>query len=66
MICRGFTRVYLHHLYKVNEILVARLNSIHNLTFYVHLMEEIRQALDEGRFGAWREQFYRDRARGVD
>ena len=64
--CRGFTRAYLHHLQKVNEILGARLNSIHNLTFYVHLMEEIRQALDEGRFGAWREQFYRDRARGVD
>ena len=64
--CRGFTRAYLHHLQKVNEILGARLNSIHNLTFYVHLMEEIRQALDEGRFGAWREQFYLDRARGVD
>lgn len=64
--CRCFTRAYLHHLQKVNEILGARLNSIHNLTFYVHLMEEIRQALDEGRFGAWREQFYRDRARGVD
>ncbi len=64
--CRSFTRAYLHHLQKVNEILGARLNSIHNLTFYVHLMEEIRQALDEGRFGAWREQFYRDRARGVD
>lgn len=46
--CRGFTRAYLHHLQKVNEILGARLNSIHNLTFYVHLMEEIRQALDEG------------------
>lgn len=64
--CKGFTRAYLHHLQKVNEILGARLNSIHNLTFYVNLMQEIRDALDQGRFGAWREQFYRDRARGVD
>lgn len=64
--CRGFTRAYLHHLQKVNEILGARLNSIHNLTFYVHLMQEIRDALDAGRFAEWREQFYRDRARGVD
>ena len=63
---RGFTRAYLHHLQKVNEILGARLNSIHNLTFYVHLMQEIRDALDAGRFAEWREQFYRDRARGVD
>ncbi len=64
--CKGFTRAYLHHLQKVNEILGARLNSIHNLTFYVHLMQEIRDALDAGRFAEWREQFYRDRARGVD
>ena len=64
--CRGFTRAYLHHLQKVNEILGARLNSIHNLTFYVHLMQEIRDALDAGRFAQWREAFYRDRARGVD
>ncbi len=64
--CRNFTRAYLHHLQKVNEILGARLNSIHNLHFYLQLMKEIRQALDEDRFEAWREQFHRDRARGVD
>jgi queuine tRNA-ribosyltransferase len=42
------------------------LASIHNLHFYVNLMREVRQALDEGRFGAWRQQFKADRARGVD
>ena len=64
--CRGFTRAYLHHLQKVNEILGARLNSIHNLHYYLNLMKEIRQALDEGRFTAWRKEFYENRARGVD
>jgi queuine tRNA-ribosyltransferase len=64
--CRGFTRAYLHHLQKVNEILGARLNSIHNLHYYLNLMQEIRDALDTGNFAAWREKFYEDRARGVD
>ena len=64
--CRGFTRAYLHHLQKVNEILGARLNSIHNLHYYLNLMQEIRGALDAGNFAAWREKFYEDRARGVD
>ncbi len=64
--CRGFTRAYLHHLQKVNEILGARLNSIHNLHYYLNLMQEIRDALDAGNFAAWRSKFYEDRARGVD
>lgn len=64
--CQGFTRAYLHHLQKVNEILGARLNSIHNLHYYVHLMAEIRAALDAGNFEAWKKKFYEDRARGVD
>jgi len=64
--CRGFTRAYLHHLQKVNEILGARLNSIHNLHYYLNLMQEIRDALDAGNFATWREKFYEDRARGVD
>lgn len=63
--CRNFSRAYLHHLQKVNEILGARLNTIHNLHYYLNLMKEIRESLDEGRFTQWREQFYRDRARGV-
>ena len=66
MACRGFTRAYLHHLQKVNEILGARLNSIHNLHYYLNLMKEIREALDAGVFSAWKKKFYEDRARGVD
>ncbi len=64
--CRGFTRAYLHHLQKVNEILGARLNSIHNLHYYLNLMKEIREALEAGNFEAFRRKFHEDRARGVD
>lgn len=64
--CKHFTRAYLHHLQKVNEILGARLNTIHNLHYYLHLMQEMRDALDEDRFEQWREEFYKNRARGAD
>jgi queuine tRNA-ribosyltransferase len=42
------------------------LASIHNLHYYVNLMRELRQALDEARFEAWRTKFHADRAGGVD
>ncbi len=64
--CRNFSRSYLHHLQKVNEILGARLNTIHNLHYYLNLMKEIRQALDDGCFEVWKRKFYEDRARGID
>ena len=53
--CRNFSRAYLHHLQKVNEILGARLNTIHNLHYYLNLMKEIREALDQGNFEELRE-----------
>jgi queuine tRNA-ribosyltransferase len=43
--CRNFTRAYLHHLHRLNEILGARLNTIHNLHYYQQLMSEIRTAI---------------------
>ena len=46
--CRHFTRAYLHHLQRVNEILGARLNTIHNLFFYLELMRELRAAIGAG------------------
>ena len=63
--CRNYDRSYLHHLHKVGEILGARLNTIHNIHFYLTLMAEMRDALEKGTFEEWKEQFYRDRARGV-
>lgn len=64
--CKHFSRAYLHHLQKVNEILGARLNTIHNLHYYLHLMQEIRDALDADRFEEWKAEFYENCARGVD
>jgi queuine tRNA-ribosyltransferase len=61
----GFSRAYLHHLERCGEMLAPMLASIHNLHTYVNLMREVREALDEGRFEAFRRQFKADRARGV-
>ena len=48
--CRNFTRAYLHHLHRLNEILGARLNTIHNLYYYQLLVREIRTAIEAGAF----------------
>ena len=62
----GFSRAYLHHLDRCGEMLGPMLATIHNLHYYVNLMREVRDALDAGRFEAWRVQFKTDRARGID
>jgi len=54
--CCNFSRGYLRHLYKANEILALRLGVIHNLHFYNNLVAEIRQALDEDRFEAYKKE----------
>ena len=61
----GFSRAYLHHLDRCGEMLGPMLASIHNLHYYLNLMQEVRDALDVGRFGAFVAQFHADRARGV-
>lgn len=63
--CRNFSRAYLHHLHRVGEILGARLNTIHNLHYYLQLMKEVREAIEEHRFEAFRRRFAEDRARGT-
>ena len=54
--CRSYSRAYIHHLFKAKEMLGMRLMVLHNLYFYNHLVEEIRNAIDEHRY----EQFRRD------
>ena len=61
----GFSRAYLHHLDRCGEMLGPMLASIHNLHYYLNLMQEVRDALDAGRFGAFVVQFKADRQRGV-
>jgi queuine tRNA-ribosyltransferase len=46
--CAHFSRAYLHHLQRVNEMLGAHLNTVHNLHFYQQLMTDLRQAIDAG------------------
>ena len=64
--CGHFSRAYLHHLQRANEITGARLNTLHNLHFYLQIMAEMREAIAQGSFQSWREQFTRDRARGIE
>lgn len=61
----AFTRSYLYHLQKIGEILGAHLATVHNLHFYLDLMRQMRAAIRQGQFAAWRQQFHADRARGV-
>ena len=55
--CRHFTRAYLHHLQRINEILGARLNTLHNLYYYQQLMGEIRAAIERGKFEEYAQEF---------
>ena len=60
--CKLFSRAYLHHLQRANEITGARLNTLHNLHFYLQIMAEMRDAIASGTFSSWREAFARDRS----
>jgi queuine tRNA-ribosyltransferase len=64
--CRHFSRGYLHHLQRVNEILGARLATIHNLHYYLALTAGLREAIANGSLAAFVERFRADRARGAD
>jgi queuine tRNA-ribosyltransferase len=56
--CTEYSRAYLRHLFVAGEALSARLNSIHNLTYYITIMQQMRQAILENRFDEWRASFY--------
>ena len=59
--CRNYSRSYLRHLDRCNEILGSRLNTIHNLHFYLELMRSIRSALAEGRLMSWGRDYLEQR-----
>ena len=63
--CKNFSRAYLHHLQKVNEILGAQLNTIHNIHYYLNLMSEIRVSLENHQFREFTQQFQNDRQIGT-
>jgi len=62
--CQNFSRAYLHHLHRCGEILGAQLNTIHNLHFYLQLMDDMRSAIETSGFSVFRQRFADERARG--
>ncbi len=62
--CRKYSRAYIRHLLKAKEMLGMRLCVLHNLYFYNNMMEEIRDALDEGRFASYKRDLLDSMARG--
>lgn len=60
--CRHFSRSYLHHLQRLNEITGARLNTLHNLHFYLQIMAEMREAIENHTIESWAAEFLRQRA----
>lgn len=56
-VCKRYTRSYLHHLFKAEEMLAMRLSVMHNLYFYNKLMEKIREAIDNDTFDAFRAEY---------
>ena len=63
--CRNYSRAYLHHLDRCNEILGARLNTIHNLRYYQRLMAGLRKAIEEGKLESFVTDFYQRQGREV-
>jgi len=62
--CKHFSRAYLRHLDRCHEILGARLNTIHNLHYYLGLLRALRQAIRAGNLAAWAQQFLSARRAG--
>lgn len=56
--CRNYSRAYLRHLYKAKELLAYRLNTIHNIHYYMNLMKEMRKSIIDDRFENFRKEFY--------
>ena len=63
-VCRNYTRAYIRHLFKANEILGQRLATYHNIWFLINLMKEARKAIEEGRFKEFKEEFIRNYTQG--
>ncbi|MDL2284655.1 tRNA guanosine(34) transglycosylase Tgt [Oxalobacter sp. OttesenSCG-928-P03] len=63
--CCQFSRAYIHHLNRTGEILGARLSTIHNLHYYLQLMQEMRTAIENDRFAEFVSTFHAERNRGI-
>lgn len=64
-VCAHYSRAYLRHLFMAKELLAYRLNTIHNLYYYNRLMDDIRRAIQEGRWEEYRQNFYKFQEAGI-
>jgi len=64
--CKNYSRAYLRHLYKSRELLAYRLNTIHNLYYYLDLMGKMRDAIRQDRFLEFKNGFYAKQGSGTD
>lgn len=62
--CTGYSRAYLHHVYRAGEMISGMLLSWHNLQYFQEIMQGMRDAIAEGRFAAWEAEFHAGRAEG--
>ena len=63
--CSNYSRAYLRHLFMAKELLAYRLNTLHNVHFFLNLMKRVREAILKNEFGSFRKDFYRNRDNGV-
>ena len=59
--CQNFSRAYLHHLFKIGEILGSRLNTVHNIHYYLTIMAEMREAIKNSKFSEFEQGFHLNR-----
>jgi queuine tRNA-ribosyltransferase len=64
--CRNYSRAYLRHLFMAKELLAYRLNTLHNVYFFLNLMKQVREAIVKDEFDSFRENFYRNRKNGAN
>jgi queuine tRNA-ribosyltransferase len=57
--CRNYSRAYLRHLYMAKELLAYRLNTLHNVYFFLNLMKQVREAIVKDEFESFRKDFFR-------
>ncbi len=62
--CRNYSRAYLHHVFRSNEMISGMLLTWHNLHYFQDIMQEMRDAIAAGTFAAWQKQFHAQRAQG--
>ena len=62
--CRGYSRAYLHHVFRANEMISGMLLTWHNLHYFQDIMAGMRDAISAGSFAAWEADFHRQRAQG--